>query len=620
MNFLITNSVPLNGGDEALLRALVTALICRWPNSEVTVLCKDLELCRKQLPDLRLASDLEFAKTEESRRSTLACYRAADVVLSAPGGFLHDHYSIEERLQGFEIALRLSKPLILIGQSIGPFWKRKSIKRVRQVLNRASCICVRDQISGRHLAQCGVDSSRIRITTDVAFLWHRIAPELFNPKRESNTRLIGLSFRVWPLGDQVVQQQTIAKAEQLCRHILCGSDKRILFLSTCQGIPGYVDDSQMALQIRDRLPENLRLRCDIDRARYGPVELMQALGRCDAFIGMRLHACILAMLAGVPAMGLGYEDKTEEIFRQMGLESYQIPFNSDVQSWIGKAEYFLSNVSGISNQLAKKLDERCMAAQENMTPIEEQLSKIPPAPAMTGLTTEQRWSQSVARYGRPHLRLRQVAALVNEIKPKRMLDVGCATGHLRLLCPGVEYTGCDFIAPAPPIDFSFHQCNFNREPLPVGLNDFDVVVCSGVLEYIENAPAFLASLGSTLTAKGHLIITYFNMNHISRILTLIAGRSFPVHPDWRGLYSPREVRKVIEKSGFKIVKSVATNHALRAAANVEETVSAPLTLSRTHWGSRLLAHQFLFVAMKHLAPERSTSNHNHQQVGEKVTR
>jgi colanic acid/amylovoran biosynthesis protein len=598
MNFLITNSVPLNGGDEALLRALATALIRQWPNSKTTILCKDLELCRKQLPDLHLASDLEFANTQESRKSTLGYYRAADVVLSAPGGFLHDHYSIEERLQGFEVALRLSKPLILIGQSIGPFWKRKSISRVRQVLNQASCICVRDQISSQHLAKCGVDPSRIKITADAAFLWHRIAPELFRPKSESNIRLIGLSFRVWPLGDQAMLQQTVAKAEQLCRHILCDSDKKILFLSTCQGIPGYVDDSQIALQIRDRLPEDLKIRCDIDRARYGPVELIRALGQCDAFIGMRLHACILAMLAGVPAMGLGYEDKTEEIFRQMSLESYQIPFNSDVEGWIRKADYFLANVSSIRDNLAKALDERCTAAQQNITAIEEQLSKTPPASATTGLTTEQRWSQSVERYGRPHLRLRQVAALVNGLEPKRMLDVGCATGHLRMLCPGVEYTGCDFIAPAPPVGFSFHQCNFNREPLPAGLNDFDVVVCSGILEYMENAPKFLASLRSTLTTEGHTVITYFNMNHISRIWTLIAGRSFPVHPDWRGFYSPREVKKLIENSGFQVVKSVATSHAFGTAAGVEETVSAPMTLGGTHWGSRLLAHQFIFVAMK----------------------
>jgi colanic acid/amylovoran biosynthesis protein len=616
MNFLITNSVPLNGGDEALLRALVSGLFGRWPDCQVTVLCKDVELSKKQLPDLHLASDLEFANSEESRKNTLECYRAADVVLSAPGGFLHDHYSIEERLQGFELALQLSKPLILVGQSIGPFWKRKSIKRVRQVLNRVSCVCVRDQISSRYLARCGVDSSRIRITADLAFLWRRIAPELFNPKSESKIRIIGLSLRVWPLGDQVVQQQTIAKAEQLCRHILSDGDKRILFLSTCQGVPGYVDDSHIALQVRDRLPENLRSRCDIDRARYGPVQLMQALGQCDAFIGMRLHACILAMLAGVPAMGLGYEDKTQEIFRQMGLESYQIPFTSDGPNWIGKTRHFLANLSGIRDQLAKALDERCAAAEANIAAIEEQLGNTATAATTTGLTTEQRWSESVKRYGRPHLRLRQVAALVNELEPKRMLDVGCATGHLRMLCSGVEYTGCDFIAPAPPVGFEFYQCNFNREPLPAGLSDFDVVVCSGLLEYIENAPAFLASLRSTLTADGHLIITYFNMNHISRILTLIAGRSFPVHPDWRGFYSPREVGKIIEKSGFKIVKSIATNHALGTATSVEETVSAPLTLGKTHWGSTLLAHQFVFVAMKTPAPKRSRSN---ATIGELVT-
>jgi colanic acid/amylovoran biosynthesis protein len=610
MNFLITNSVPLNGGDEALLRALVTSLTSQWPDSEVTVLCKDLELCRKQLPDLHLMSDLEFANTEESRRNTLACYHAADVVLSAPGGFLHDFYSVEERLQGFEVALKLSKPLILIAQSIGPFWKSKSIKRVRQVLNRASCICVRDQVSTRYLAQCGVDSSRIKVTADAAFLWHRIAPELFKPKTESNARLIGLSFRVWPLGDHTMQEKTIAKAEQLCRHILSDGDKRLLFLSTCQGIPGYVDDSEMALRIRDRLPETLQARCELDRGRYGPVELIQALGQCDAFIGMRLHACILSMLAGVPAMGLGYEDKTQEIFRQMGLESYQIPFTSEVESWIKKAEYFLTSLSGIRDRLGKALDERCTAAQENINVIEEQLSKIP-APAMTALTTEQRWTQSVERYGRPHLRLRQVAALVKELEPKRMLDVGCATGHLRMLCPGVEYTGCDFIAQASPVEFSFRQCNFNREPFPAGLNDFDVVVCSGVLEYIDNTSAFLASLRSALTAEGHLVITYFNMNHISRIWRLITGRSFPVHPDWRGFYSPREVRKIIEKSGFQVLKSIATSHALRPAVSVEETVSAPLTFGKTHWGSNLLAHQFIFVAVKSPAPDRFPSNHNH---------
>lgn len=598
MKFLITNSVPLNGGDEALLRALITALACRWPESEVTVLCKDVDRCRQQLPDLDLNSDLEFAKSPEERSNTLECYRAADIVLSAPGGFLHDHYGIEKRLRGFELALNMAKPVMLVGQSIGPFWKRRSIKRVREVLNRVSRICLRDEISRQHLVRCGVDPSKIRITADVAFLWHEMACCARSATDEQSS-LIGLSFRVWPLGDKVQVRETVAKAEALCRHILDNSKRRILFISTCQGIPGYVDDSELASQIWTRLPEDLRRRCEIDSQRYAPMELIRALGQCSAFIGMRLHACILAMIAGVPAMGLGYEDKTEQIFRQMGLEQYQTHFDTSVQRWIGTADPFLANTSAIREHLGKALEVQRIAASQNIDEIAEEVSAIIRHKPMT---PEQRWSDSVHKYGQPHLRLRQVAVLVNELSPRRVLDIGCATGHLRTLCPGVDYVGCDFIAPAPPVEFAFCQCNFNREHLPDFLNGFDVIVCSGILEYIEDISSFLANLRSRLNEGGHVVLTYFNMNHISRVVALVAGRSFPVHPDWRGFHSPNTIRNLVEKNGFQIVRAVPMNHALGNAVSVEETVSEPLNLPENHWWSIFLAHQFLFV-VKSATPE-----------------
>ena len=50
---LLTNSVPLNGGDEALLEATLLSLRRRFPESTVTVLCKDLEKSRLLRPDLK---------------------------------------------------------------------------------------------------------------------------------------------------------------------------------------------------------------------------------------------------------------------------------------------------------------------------------------------------------------------------------------------------------------------------------------------------------------------------------------------------------------------------------------------------------------------------------------
>src|SRR5436190_3499765 len=239
MKILITNSVPLNGGDEALLRATVESIRARWPGCDITTSCNKPEQARLRLSDLSIEPDLEFAGDANQRERISELYRAADVVLSAPGGFLHDFYRVEERLRGFEVALALGKPIILFAQSVGPFWKRESRKRIPEVLNRVTLICLRDAASKQHLLECGVTPSKIRETADAAFLWRRLAPELYLQK-SGPLRSIAMAFRIWPLGDEHEVQKTVSKAEQLCCHLLADSQRSLVFLSTCQGVEGYV--------------------------------------------------------------------------------------------------------------------------------------------------------------------------------------------------------------------------------------------------------------------------------------------------------------------------------------------------------------------------------------------
>jgi polysaccharide pyruvyl transferase WcaK-like protein len=67
------------------------------------------------------------------------------------------------------------------------------------------------------------------------------------------------------------------------------------------------------VHVVDGLPAPLRDRCTVDRRRHHPTDLMTQLSTCDVVISMRLHGCLLAMIAGTPAMGLAYESKTPEI-------------------------------------------------------------------------------------------------------------------------------------------------------------------------------------------------------------------------------------------------------------------------------------------------------------------
>jgi colanic acid/amylovoran biosynthesis protein len=53
---------------------------------------------------------------------------------------------------------------------------------------------------------------------------------------------------------------------------------------------------------------------------YNEGEIKFLIGRCDFFIGARMHACIAALSQGVPAVGLAYSGKFLGVWRSIGLE------------------------------------------------------------------------------------------------------------------------------------------------------------------------------------------------------------------------------------------------------------------------------------------------------------
>jgi SAM-dependent methyltransferase len=211
-----------------------------------------------------------------------------------------------------------------------------------------------------------------------------------------------------------------------------------------------------------------------------------------------------------------------------------------------------------------------------------------------GSAATDRWN-NCHDYVVPHVRIRQVAKLVQLERPATVIDLGCHDGQLGRLLEEVTYTGCDFVTPDRP-DFSFVLCDFNHESLPSTLPVADVVVASGVLEYVENLPRLLTEIRDHISANGAFVATYFNMNHLSRAVRLAAGRSFPVHPDWRGFYARRDFRRMLGDAGFVIEREFASTGSFRASPAAGDTQNLPPTLHRTHRWSDLLAHQFIYLA------------------------
>lgn len=354
MKAVITNAVPLNTGDAAILRATVAILRNAFPGIEVAVYGEQTETAATLYPETEFrrslygqlddwaqgrrrklaaaallfvawASRFAFgarlaAMLPPSLRASLDEYRSADLVVSSGGTYLVPHYRLMPKLFDFLVTLALGRPLVLFTQSLGPFngfWRRMLL---RPILSRATLILVRDDRSRGHLRGLGVPAERIRVCADAAFALSRRGPR---QAPASNGLRIAVSVRDWPHFTNLRSQQGMAQfADAMVALVQMLVDKfgaDVTFLSTCQGIPEYwTDDSRLARAIEERLTGVARSRVRVDARFHTPEALRDRYAGFDVVIATRMHAAILALCAGTPVMPLAYEFKTAELFGRLG--------------------------------------------------------------------------------------------------------------------------------------------------------------------------------------------------------------------------------------------------------------------------------------------------------------
>lgn len=391
MNFLITNSVALNGGDEALLLATYLGIKKKYPKSKISVLGKDSKLSSSIIDFVKIYPDWEYSiKTgnflyrrrlslqsrniplysffsriiaSKKERKIISLYRNADYILSSAGGYINDFYGYEKRLKSFEMGFYFGKKIILFGQSVGPFFdtKKNNHPLLINTLKRFHKIILRDKFSAEHIKKLDSTINNYSLTTDIAFTLKKHIPS-YKKKKSKTNKKIAVAVRYWENDD--VSSKLIQKSTTLVKHLI-GSGYSITFLSTCQGIENYIDDSKMAIQIKSRLDNKYHEKIIIETKRYKPFDLIKKYNEFDAYIGMRLHGAILSMLGGTPAFNIGYEDKTKGIYEFLKLSEYNIDYDCPIEDWITKTSNFLTNLNKIEDSLEEKIEIACKAAEKN---------------------------------------------------------------------------------------------------------------------------------------------------------------------------------------------------------------------------------------------------------------
>lgn len=350
---LINNAVPLNCGDAALLTALYTQL--KQKGYQIQIATHNYTASKKAYPNLPFVKELLshklFIKLPFLKKHFLHiafhfsdAYKNADVIIGCPGGYINSFYNIKSSLASYKIAHKKGKKTAIYAQSVGPLNSEDSLWFTETLKNNLDFILVRDQVSTNTLKSLKIDTNKYLQTKDAAFLLP------YNIEKNTQTNKIAISVREWSFENKN-QQDFIEMIQKMTLYICNDLNKDVEFISTCQGLETYKDDSILALKIKSRLPQNIQNRVTVNQDFHTLNELSSLFKNFDWVIGTRLHMCILSLLQGVPAFNISYEIKGKECYNYLKLAEYSIDYNESTHNALNQLKNFANNQQVITDKL-----------------------------------------------------------------------------------------------------------------------------------------------------------------------------------------------------------------------------------------------------------------------------
>jgi polysaccharide pyruvyl transferase WcaK-like protein len=258
----------------------------------------------------------------------------ADIALAISGGdSFSDIYGMRRllyvSLPQF-LVLALSKPLVLLPQTYGPFESRRSRILAGAILKRASRIFARDRTSlDVALGMLSTSATTAEFSFDMGFALEPLPPppSMLGPiaSLDPARPIVGLNVSGLlymggysqdnMFGLKIPYAQLLT---EIVRSLVSGFDCQFLLIPHVFG-DSPENDVSACRRFRGELSEDLRARVVLMDGVWDQSQIKYVIGKCHFFIGSRMHACIAALSQSVPAVGLAYSMKFEGVFRSVGV-------------------------------------------------------------------------------------------------------------------------------------------------------------------------------------------------------------------------------------------------------------------------------------------------------------
>jgi polysaccharide pyruvyl transferase WcaK-like protein len=278
----------------------------------------------------------------------------------------------------------LGVPVILSGQTIGPIYTKLHALVVKNALNRASVITLRDKdMSRRRLLEIGVNRPSLIDTCDDAIGLPAIEPsKVKNLIRENGgdewlkneaelTCVINMNGYLKAMGKTSLAEfgNEVVLLIKTADRLVKNANAKILFVPTDYGKGS--DDRPLLNQIRSGM--HFKDRALVINKEYDAIQYKSLIGFANIAIGVRYHFVVFATSMGVPCIALanGVYQKTK-LKGVMDLYDMQYCYISKDMREVNHQELWvvIDRVLSDLPRIAIHLKERTRVLQrESMLPI-----------------------------------------------------------------------------------------------------------------------------------------------------------------------------------------------------------------------------------------------------------
>ena len=340
-----------NAGDDAILQSIHDNLVNASNEIAVTVLSKDPEQT-KQRYGLDAVPRFNLFKVWKA-------VRRCDVLLSGGGSLLQDRTSTRSLLYYLAVirlAQRKGKKVMLYANGIGPVTRVKNQRRVKNVVEQADLVTLRDHSSAEELRRMGVARTDLHVTADPVFTMNYATQEraqqiLHEAGLKPEQSFAVISVRSWPGTDKFPKELAA-----VCDHLYEAYDLPSVFVLMQ---PDH--DRQISRQVLQEMKyPGILLEQPLE-----PKEIMGVIAQSRLCVAMRLHTLIFAARAAVPVVGLVYDPKVSSYLEELDMPSAGTVEQFDRDQAVTCVDQLMADYDGRRAALERRSSRLSEAAAKN---------------------------------------------------------------------------------------------------------------------------------------------------------------------------------------------------------------------------------------------------------------